>query len=175
MNRMRALTLDVVDQSKLSAAQQSTFMGLVFSGQVEMVFPGNRAYVKEGIDITELLLTGAFEVVDNFPRIYELVDAAIDEFGIWLLDNTSKYIALNSIADLQAATIENCVSIIPDETTLVTEEFIDDLSTKTALVAWIEARHLEDEDEIDTDILKADLFQAVKSYFGVGIGSGHSV
>ena len=102
----------------------------------------------------------------NCIMIYTLVDPANENLGVYLLDNTAKYIRV-SFEDVVSGdvAIADIVPTLPEATTLVTEDFIDDLDTKTNLIAWMEARKLDD--DIDTGILKAALFEAVKAHYNI--------
>jgi len=168
MNRKKALTINLQDAEKFNTEQLRAFTKLIFSGDIEIVYVEGtvRGYVKPGVDMIDLLMTTALEVEKNFPVIYELLDPESTAPGVITLDNSGKYCRVTDIGWLMHSTKSNLVLEIPEEETKVTEKFIDGLSTKTALVAWLKDRGLDK--EIDTDLLKADLFEAVKKHFGIG-------
>ncbi len=165
MNRKRSLQIRSKDLSLLTLEQLQEFMGLCINGDIEFYY-GETSYgwVKGEVDFTALLSTGAFDVVANFPKLFELLSSASEKEGILTLDNTGKYCQITSVEELELSVLENIVTQIPQESTVVTEEFIDNLDTKTALEAWLTGRGLDE--VLDFSVLKAQLFHDVKVYFG---------
>lgn len=160
MNRRKAMT--VVAGPKLTATKKAKLFDLINESKVEADSLAPDIYVasKYVDEVLPLVKDGTLDVKANFPMMYAKVDATDEREGLYTLDNKSKYVVM-SVEDYRGA--QDAVKDIPIEDTKVTEKFIDGLSTKTALVAWLKARGLE----IDTDMHKADLFKAVKKYYGI--------
>lgn len=170
MNRHTATTIRLVDIEKLTSAQRSQIATLVLEGKIEFVQPHGIGYVRPGVAQPALLRTGAFEVIANFPTLYELVGPSDSINAIWKLDNSGTYKRITSTEELNAGVLANQMAALPTSLVDVTEEFLNTLTTLTKVKTWITGRHLDA--EIDMDLSKEGLVTAIKAYYDLGL-EGH--